>query len=389
MATIQFRDIRKSFGDTDVLKGVGLDIADGEFLSLVGPSGCGKSTLLRILAGLESQTSGSVTIGGTPVDGLHAADRDLAMVFQSYALYPHLSVAENIAVPLTMRRLSSVQRLPLIGRVLPGSRTTRAAIGTTVREAAEMLDIAHLLDRKPGQLSGGQRQRVALGRALVRDPSAFLLDEPLSNLDAKMRVHMRAEIAQLNRRLGATFVYVTHDQAEAMTMSDRIAVMMEGELLQVGTPDALYDHPQDLRVAQFIGSPAINILPVDTDASGTIHLCDMATGLRANGPAIEHLGVRPEAFVPCEEGELVVGRVRLIENLGSDLFVHLDAAGVPMPVTVRLPSSARGHVKVRDVMRLTAAPERICGFDSAGKAAPVGAQNKVHDNVHDNVARHV
>ncbi|SDG07759.1 carbohydrate ABC transporter ATP-binding protein, CUT1 family (TC 3.A.1.1.-) [Celeribacter baekdonensis] len=393
MATIQFRDIRKSFGDTDVLKGVGLDIADGEFLSLVGPSGCGKSTLLRILAGLESQTSGSVRIGGTPVDGLHAADRDLAMVFQSYALYPHLSVAENIAVPLTMRRLSNAQRLPLIGRALPGSRTTRAAIGTTVREAAEMLDIAHLLDRKPGQLSGGQRQRVALGRALVRDPSAFLLDEPLSNLDAKMRVHMRAEIAQLNRKLGATFVYVTHDQAEAMTMSDRIAVMMEGELLQVGTPDALYDHPEDIRVAQFIGSPAINILPVDTDASGTIRLCDMATGLRASGPPIEHLGVRPEAFVPCEEGELVVGRVRMIENLGSDLFVHLDAAGVPMPVTVRLPSSARGRIKVRDVMRLTATPARICGFDSAGKAAPVSAHDKAHDKAHDTahdkVARHV
>ena len=381
MATIQFQDIRKSFGETDVLKGVGLDIADGEFLSLVGPSGCGKSTLLRILAGLESQTSGSVRIGGKSVDGLHAADRDLAMVFQSYALYPHLTVAENIAVPLTMRRLSRAQRLPLIGGVLPGSRRTRAGIAMTVREAAEMLDIAHLLDRKPGQLSGGQRQRVAVGRALVREPSAFLLDEPLSNLDAKMRVHMRTEIAQLNRSLGATFVYVTHDQAEAMTMSDRIAVMMEGELLQVGTPDALYDHPDDIRVAQFIGSPAINILPVETDASGAIHLCDIATGLRAGSRPIEHLGVRPEALVPCAEGGWIAGRVRLIENLGSDLFVQLDAAGVPLPVTVRLPSSARGRVKAGDVVRLTADPARICGFDVAGKAAPVVAFGKVASHV--------
>ncbi|PIL19645.1 glycerol-3-phosphate ABC transporter ATP-binding protein [Puniceibacterium antarcticum] len=381
MATIQFQDIRKSFGDTEVLKGVGLNIADGEFLSLVGPSGCGKSTLLRILAGLESQTSGSVRIGGIPVDGLHAADRDLAMVFQSYALYPHLTVAENIAVPLTMRRLSPAQRLPVIGRAFPGSAAMRAEISTIVRDAADMLDIGHLLERKPGQLSGGQRQRVAVGRALVRDPAAFLLDEPLSNLDAKMRVHMRTEIAQLNRSLGATFVYVTHDQAEAMTMSDRIAVMMGGELLQVGTPDALYDFPNDIRVAQFIGSPAINILPVETDAGGAIHLCDRRTGLRAGGPPVEHLGVRPEALAPCDDDELLSGRVRLIENLGSDLFVQLDVPGVPLPVTLRLPPSERGKVKVGDLMHLRAAEGRICGFDVAGKAASVATLKRVASHV--------
>ncbi|MFN3273225.1 MAG: ABC transporter ATP-binding protein [Paracoccus sp. (in: a-proteobacteria)] len=381
MATIQFQDIRKSFGETEVLKGVGLDIADGEFLSLVGPSGCGKSTLLRILAGLESQTSGSVRIGGQPVDGLHAADRDLAMVFQSYALYPHLTVAENIAVPLAMRRLSTAQRLPLIGRALPGSRALRAEIAATVRDAAGMLDITHLLDRKPGQLSGGQRQRVAVGRAIVRDPAAFLLDEPLSNLDARMRVHMRSEIAQLNRSLGATFVYVTHDQAEAMTMSDRIAVMMDGELLQVGTPDALYDHPGDIRVAQFIGSPAINILPVDTDAGGAIHHHGAMTGLCAAAGAVEHIGIRPEALFPCDSGGLVSGKVRLIENLGSDLFVQLVAPGVPLPVTLRLPPSDRGRVRIGDLMQLRADPGRVCGFDVAGKAAPLVSAAKVHSHV--------
>lgn len=369
MATVQLHKIKKSFGGTDVLKGVSLDIADGEFLSLVGPSGCGKSTLLRILAGLETQTSGTVSIGGHPVDGLRAADRDLAMVFQSYALYPHLTVAENIAVPLTMRRLSAAQRLPGIGPFLPGSRALRQEITTTVREAAEMLDIAHLLDRKPGQLSGGQRQRVAVGRALVREPSAFLLDEPLSNLDAKMRVHMRAEIAQLNRRLGATFVYVTHDQAEAMTMSDRIAVMMEGELLQVGTPDTLYDRPADIRVAQFIGSPAINILPVETDDTGMVRLYGAQTGFRAGSAQIEHLGVRPEALMPCDDNELLSGRVRLIENLGSDLFVQLDVPGVPRPVTLRLPPSARGRLRPGELMHLRADRDRVVGFDAGGKAA--------------------
>jgi multiple sugar transport system ATP-binding protein len=369
MATVQLHKIKKSFVGTDVLKGVSLDIADGEFLSLVGPSGCGKSTLLRILAGLETQSSGTVSIGGHPVDGYRAADRDLAMVFQSYALYPHLTVAENIAVPLTMRRLSRAQRLPGIGPFLPGSRSLRQEIATTVREAAEMLDIAHLLDRKPGQLSGGQRQRVAVGRALVREPSAFLLDEPLSNLDAKMRVHMRAEIAQLNRRLGATFVYVTHDQAEAMTMSDRIAVMMEGELLQVGTPDALYDHPADIRVAQFIGSPAINILPVETDDTGMIRLYGAQTGFRAGSAQIEHLGVRPEALMPCDDNELLSGRVRLIENLGSDLFVQLDVPGVPHPVTLRLPPSARGRLRPGELMHLRADRDRVVGFDASGKAA--------------------
>ncbi|APX23611.1 MAG: ABC transporter ATP-binding protein [Rhodobacteraceae bacterium] len=378
MATLELTDIRKSFGSTDILKGVSLEIADGEFLSLVGPSGCGKSTLLRIIAGLESQTSGSVRIGPRLVDGIRAADRDLAMVFQSYALYPHLTVAENIAVPLTMRRLHRRDRLPVVGGWMPGARSRGAAIRTTVTEAAEALDIAHLLDRKPGQLSGGQRQRVALGRALVREPAAFLLDEPLSNLDAKMRVHMRTEIAQLNRRLGATFVYVTHDQAEAMTMSDRIAVMMEGELLQVGSPDELYDTPSDIRVARFIGSPAINLLSVETGADGVILLAGRDTGVRAGGAPIAHLGLRPEALEPCEAPGLVSGRVTVIENLGSDLFVQVQAPGISETVTLRLPSDARGKVSFGDLMHLRVRSERISAFDAMGRAAPLTMEASVY-----------
>lgn len=212
MAGLSIENITKRFGETEVLKGVSLDIADGEFVSLVGPSGCGKSTLLRIIAGLEEQCSGDIWIGGNSVAGQRAADRNLSMVFQSYALYPHLTVGENIAVPLRMRRLNGLQRLPLVGNFMPGARSVTDGIVRDTTHAAEMLEIGHLVNRKPGQLSGGQRQRVALGRALVREPAAFLLDEPLSNLDAKLRVQTRAEIAQLHRRLAATFIYVTHDQ---------------------------------------------------------------------------------------------------------------------------------------------------------------------------------
>ena len=214
MAEIDLRHIEKSYGETAVVKKVSLTIRSGEFLTLVGPSGCGKSTLLRIIAGLEAQDSGEVVVAGRCVDDKRPKERDVAMVFQSYALYPHLSVFDNLALPLRTRRLSFAQRLPLIGRALPGRGGVEAAIRAEVEQAASMLDIAHLLQRKPGQLSGGQRQRVALGRAMVRHPAVFLMDEPLSNLDAKLRVQMRAEITALHRRLGVTFVYVTHDQAE-------------------------------------------------------------------------------------------------------------------------------------------------------------------------------
>ena len=232
MASVTIRDIEKSFGSVNVLNGVSIDIEDGEFIVLVGPSGCGKSTLLRIIAGLEQQNAGNISIADELVDNLHASHRDIAMVFQSYALYPHLTVANNISVPLHMRRLSFLQRLPLLGRFMPGHKEIMDGIKRDVDEVTETLGIGALMDRKPGQLSGGQRQRVAVGRAMVRHPRAFLMDEPLSNLDAELRVHMRAEIAELHRRLATTFIYVTHDQAEAMTMADRVAVMMDGDLLQ-------------------------------------------------------------------------------------------------------------------------------------------------------------
>jgi len=218
MADLAIDRISKSFGRTRILHDVSLAVQDGEFLSLLGPSGCGKSTLLRIIAGLETRDTGSIAIGGRAVDALRPKARDVAMVFQSYALYPHYTVERNIALPLQMRRLSRWQRLPLVGRLLPGSRSARAEIATEVRGVAKALEIEPMLGRKPGQLSGGQRQRVALGRAMVRRPAVFLMDEPLSNLDAKLRVQMRVEIKELQQRLGATIVYVTHDQSEAMTM---------------------------------------------------------------------------------------------------------------------------------------------------------------------------
>jgi multiple sugar transport system ATP-binding protein len=300
MAQIQIRNVRKAFGVTSVLKGVSLDVLDGEFISLVGPSGCGKSTLLRILAGLESQDAGEVHMAGRCIDDLAPGARDIAMVFQSYALYPHLTVRENIAVPLAVRRLSRWQRLPLVGGLLPGSREVRRQIDAEVHAAAQLLDISHLLGRKPGQLSGGQRQRTALGRAMVRRPHAFLMDEPLSNLDANLRVQMRSEIAGLHRSLKGTFVYVTHDQTEAMTMSDRLAVMLGGELLQVASPAEIYFNPVDQRVAEFVGNPRLNLLACGTDTRGRLHHRGLALGLRL-AQASPHcspvtLGLRPEAL---------------------------------------------------------------------------------------------
>jgi multiple sugar transport system ATP-binding protein len=260
VSRVSVRSLTKSFGNIPVLKDISLDAAAGEFLTLLGPSGCGKSTLLRIIAGLEAQDLGSVSIGERTVDGVRPKLRDVAMVFQSYALYPHMTVGENMALPLKMRRLRPWQRLPLIGKFMPGSRRISKDIMREVTAVAEAIEIAALLDRKPGQLSGGQRQRVAVGRAMVRRPAVFLMDEPLSNLDAKLRVQMRAEIKELHRKLGITFLYVTHDQAEAMTLSDRVAVMLDGELLQVAPPQEIYANPANRRVAEFVGVPKINSL---------------------------------------------------------------------------------------------------------------------------------
>lgn len=348
MAGLKIENITKRFGETAVLKGVSLDIACGEFLSLVGPSGCGKSTLLRIIAGLEEQSDGTIDIGGQPVAGRRAADRNLSMVFQSYALYPHLSVAENIAVPLKMRRMSNLQRLPLLGRFMPGATGLAEEIGQEIAHAAEMLEIAHLLDRKPGQLSGGQRQRVALGRALVRNPAAFLLDEPLSNLDAKLRVQTRAEIAQLHRRLNATFIYVTHDQVEAMTMSDRIAVMMGGRILQCASPDVIYEDPDTIEVAEFIGSPKINILPVSLTGNGRLAFFDRDLDLLATDriDGAVSLGLRPEALRLATVDAVFQGTVAHTENLGAELYVQVDIPGLENPIVMRAEAAQRRELTI-------------------------------------------
>ena len=340
MAEIEIRALRKAFDGAEVLKGVDLTIKDGEFISLVGPSGCGKSTLLRIIAGLEPQSSGEIWIDGDSADGVRPSARNLAMVFQSYALYPHLSVFDNIAVPLRMKRLSALERMPLLGRLLPGRRRTERVIREDVERVADQLEITPLLKRKPGQLSGGQRQRVAVGRAIVRQPRAFLFDEPLSNLDAKLRVHMRAEIAQLHRQLGTTFIYVTHDQAEAMTMSGRIAVMIGGELIQVGAPAAIYEDPRDIRVAEFIGTPKINAFPGRIRGDGRLEVLGhsstrqrrrrresvaFASGRNGSNWAVRH----------------VFRHGRHLENLGSEAFVHIGSPEMNAPVVARVNDPSR------------------------------------------------
>ncbi|MEQ9260417.1 MAG: ABC transporter ATP-binding protein [Roseovarius sp.] len=372
MAELALTDISKSFGDTQVLSGISLDIADGEFVSLVGPSGCGKSTLLRIIAGLETQGAGSVTIAGQDVSATRAADRNLSMVFQSYALYPHLSVGENIAVPLRMRRLTAAQRLPILGRALPGARARNAEIAAAVQEAARVLEIDALLDRKPGQLSGGQRQRVALGRALVREPAAFLLDEPLSNLDAKLRVQTRAEIAQLHRRLGATVIYVTHDQGEAMTMSDRIAVMMDGRILQCAAPGVVYDDPDDIRVAEFIGSPKINILPIEISA-GRVRLMEHDLGGAhrvADQPA--RMGLRPEALRLAGADAPLAGHVVHAENLGAELYAQLVLEGLETRVTLRAEPRERTRLTIGARVELGFDPAHAVYFDAQGQRMRFG-----------------
>lgn len=370
MSGVLFTDISKSYGTTQVLRNLSLTVEDGEFLTLLGPSGCGKSTLLRILAGLEPQDQGNVSIGGRVVDGLRAKQRDIAMVFQSYALYPHMTVAENIGLPLKMRRLSLSQRLPLVGRVLPGTAQAKAAIEEEVKQAASAVGIGHLLARKPGQLSGGQRQRVAVGRAMVRHPAVFLMDEPLSNLDAKLRVQMRSEIKELHRRLGVTFIYVTHDQAEAMTLSDRVAVMLDGELLQVAPPQQIYANPTDRRVAEFVGSPKISMLDGVVRQRGHIEAggASFATNVALDVGAQVTLGIRPEAFHLCDRNEpgAIAGTIRLIEHMGSDLFVHL-ALEAGEPLVARLLAERAPHLAHGQLVSLSVRPDRFLVFDKGGE----------------------
>ena len=370
MARIILEGVTKSYGSTKVLNNIDLDIADGEFLTLVGPSGCGKSTTLRIIAGLETQSSGDVKIDGKLVNQVRPSQRDLAMVFQSYALYPHLTVASNLATPIKLRDLNFWERLPLLGALMPGRKAKMEAIFATVREAAETLQIEPLLDRKPGQLSGGQRQRVALGRAMVRKPVAFLMDEPLSNLDAALRVHMRSELAALHRSLATTFIYVTHDQAEALTMSDRMAVMMDGDILQIGTPDDVYDNPLNLRVAQFVGSPKINTIPGEVDSTGRITFLGVTLARRSAMSAIKHVsvGLRTEHLTlsPRKKGKTFAGKLTYKENLGSEVFLYVAVDNAEESIIVRVAPADAKHISIGDEIFIAHIPDKALLFDQDG-----------------------
>ena len=378
MSALSLRGITKSFSGNAILKGVSLDVEPGEFIALVGPSGCGKSTLLRILAGLDHADEGEIVIGGEDMSAIAAADRNIAMVFQSYALYPHLTAGQNIAVPLAMRRLSGTQRLPFIGSLVPGQRGTRAAIARDVGEMAKSLRIDHLLDRKPGQMSGGQRQRVALARAMVRQPSVFLMDEPLSNLDANLRVHARGEIVELHRRAGVPTVYVTHDQAEALSMADRVAVMIGGNLLQLASPQVIYDDPAHIEVARFVGQPRINVVPALAE-NGIVSFGDVRLGLKVPDASRTpvNLAIRPEFVRLADKAQNgLAAHVERIEFLGSEVILYCkldaigeimiakltpaEAAGVSagMPVNLSL-SSDKALIFAEDGRRIQAGPVSI------------------------------
>lgn len=352
----------------DSVSDLNLDIHDGEFLVLVGPSGCGKSTVLRMLAGLEEVSDGRIWIGDRDATPLHPKDRDIAMVFRNYALYPHLTVRENIGFPLKIAKFPKAKR------------------DRRIKEAARLLDLTDYLDRRPKALSGGQRQRVAMGRAIVRSPEIFLMDEPLSNLDAKLRVQTRSQISELTEHLGVTTVYVTHDQTEAMTMGDRVAVLKDGRLQQVDTPANLYDHPANEFVAGFIGSPSMNVL------SGTVEPC----GVRLDNATIEfpdemrartlsptvHLGIRPEDLEVVEASEGFEAQVELVEELGADAYVHVSLPR-RSPITIVSPNTERpAHIIVRTTGRsplkrfdrVWLAPTGHCHFFDS-----VSGHNLAHD----------
>jgi multiple sugar transport system ATP-binding protein len=334
MGEVTLEQVRKTFGRVEVIPPLDLTVADGEFLVLVGPSGCGKSTLLRLIAGLEEITSGRIHIDGQDVTDVAPASRRLAMVFQSYALYPHMTVRDNIAFPLRMAGLDRNEQNRRVGR------------------AAQVLNLTDCLDRRPGQLSGGQRQRVAIGRAIVREPAAFLFDEPLSNLDAALRVDMRLELAELHARLKTTMIYVTHDQTEAMTLADRIVVLRAGRIEQIGTAQQLYRTPQNVFVAGFIGLPKMNL--IDGDAA------------RERGART--IGIRPEHLTIGTDDGTWRGVVRIAEHLGSDTILHVHDTGLAAVVTARV----TGDVSLRsgDIVYLTAADAAVHRFDDEGRRIP-------------------
>ncbi|WP_053937408.1 ABC transporter ATP-binding protein [Amantichitinum ursilacus] len=357
MGALAIKNVTKSFGDTHILKGIDIEIDDGQFLILVGPSGCGKSTLMNIIAGLEGPTTGEVHIGGRVVNNISPKDRDIAMVFQSYALYPTMNVRQNIAFGLETRKVPKKEQDEVIQRV------------------AKMLQMDHLLDRKPGQLSGGQRQRVAMGRALARDPILFLFDEPLSNLDAKLRVEMRTEIKQLHQRLKTTMVYVTHDQIEAMTLGDRIAVMKDGIIQQFGSPQEIYERPSNLFVASFIGSPSMNFIDchlaeqngqigVSLQTDSDARFLPLPNGQRLAGRVGQEviLGVRPEQLDVAHSDDNVAAisiKVNLTEPTGPDTMIFTKINGKEVVARVH-PRDAKGP---GETMRLALDMSKVVLFD--------------------------
>ncbi|MFD1788034.1 ABC transporter ATP-binding protein [Sphingomonas floccifaciens] len=359
MTIVSLTGATKAFGATEVLRGIDLETRAGEFLVLVGPSGCGKSTLLRAIAGLEDLDAGDVRIGGVTVNDRSPSDRGIAMVFQSYALYPHMTVAENMGFALKLAKLP------------------RAEIDAAVARAADTLGIAHLLDRRPAALSGGQRQRVAIGRAIVREPKVFLFDEPLSNLDAALRVKMRYEFAALHRALGTTMIYVTHDQAEAMTLADRIVVLNGGRVEQIGTPMELYEAPANLFVAGFIGSPAMNRLP-GTLVSATADMAMVRVGDRMVQVAVDAraapvgsavtIGVRPEQLRVANGPDGLPARVRFVEMLGGTSYVHYDLADIASAEPLVRQAGGSVGDPIGDDAMLTMAPEHVHLFDAEGRA---------------------
>jgi sn-glycerol 3-phosphate transport system ATP-binding protein len=348
MATVGLRGVRKSYGAMAVLHGIDCEIADGEFVVIVGPSGCGKSTLLRTIAGLETITAGEIWIGDRKVNQLEPKDRDIAMVFQNYALYPHMSVFDNMAYGLRIRGLS------------------KSDIATRVARAAGILQLEPFLQRKPRQLSGGQRQRVAMGRAIVREPAAFLFDEPLSNLDAKLRVQMRVEIKRLQQQLGVTSIYVTHDQVEAMTLADRLIVMNAGHAEQIGAPLALYATPATTYVAGFIGSPSMNFLPARLAADGeSVELAGgtrlaLGAARRPGGGGPVTLGVRPEHLAIAPNGGLAL-TVELVEALGADTLVY-GRLPSDTSMVARLPGTT--EVRIGDTVTVAPAQDSLHLFDA-------------------------
>jgi len=349
MANLALRNLVKTYDKTEVLHGIDLEVADGEFVVFVGPSGCGKSTTLRLIAGLEETTSGDIEIGGRVVNNLEPKERDIAMVFQNYAIYPHMTVKKNIGFGLRTSKLSKADK------------------EKRINEVSEILDMTNLLDRKPNQLSGGQRQRVAIGRAMVRDPAVFLFDEPLSNLDAQLRTQMRLEIKKLHQRVGNTIVFVTHDQVEAMTMADRIVIMKDGHIQQVGTPEEVYRNPANTFVAQFIGAPSMNMLSgVVSGAKINLHSGVELTapkGKIADGRAVM-VGVRPDDLRPEVGTSLLTGTVTVREPLGHETLIYAAVDGQSSDAEIIAKADGRNPPQVGEKVSLGATPENIHIFDA-------------------------